>query len=379
MTTYQVEVTRPATPVQVAVELAQQPVNVAVGRNTSPPGPPGPEGPAGPQGPAGPAGRDGVDGASGATGPPGTPGPTGQTGAPGPTGAQGPVGPTGPTGPPGTPGTNGAPGPQGPTGATGPTGPAGATGPGVATGGTTGQHLAKKSNTNYDTQWVDPAPAVFSGEVKMFGGVTVPTGYLLCDGAAVSRTTYSALFAALTQIIAGCTLTGSVISGIPGTAQISVGMKVTGPGISGTATVTAYTSGTGATVSGAVLTNSSGSYSFYGYGSGDGSTTFNVPDFNLRMPRGNALGVSGGADTHAHDLIGANAQAQFMMGTNVMVMEGRGSVGVQNPNFKVNATGYARSVAGAGDTTTTALAVSGSTEVGANLPPYTGIKFIIKV
>ena len=49
-------------------------------------------------------------------------------------------------------------GPQGPTGATGAVGPAGADGAdgvGVDAGGTTGQVLAKASNTDYDTEWVD--------------------------------------------------------------------------------------------------------------------------------------------------------------------------------------------------------------------------------
>jgi len=51
-------------------------------------------------------------------------------------------------------------GPQGPTGATGATGAAGADGAdgadgvGVDAGGTTGQVLAKASNTDYDTEWV---------------------------------------------------------------------------------------------------------------------------------------------------------------------------------------------------------------------------------
>lgn len=36
-----------------------------------------------------------------------------------------------------------------------------------------------------------------SGEIKMFGGNTPPNGTLLCDGAAVSRTIYADLFAAI--------------------------------------------------------------------------------------------------------------------------------------------------------------------------------------
>lgn len=39
--------------------------------------------------------------------------------------------------------------------------------------------------------------AIPAGVMMDFGGTTAPTGYLLCDGAAVSRTAYSALFAAI--------------------------------------------------------------------------------------------------------------------------------------------------------------------------------------
>jgi len=39
--------------------------------------------------------------------------------------------------------------------------------------------------------------SIVSGVMEDFGGGTVPAGYLLCDGSAVSRTTYAALFAAI--------------------------------------------------------------------------------------------------------------------------------------------------------------------------------------
>jgi hypothetical protein len=56
-------------------------------------------------------------------------------------------------------GADGAAGPAGPTGSTGATGPAGAAGAagqGVVSGGTSGQILSKHSNTDYDTNWIDP-------------------------------------------------------------------------------------------------------------------------------------------------------------------------------------------------------------------------------
>ena len=77
-----------------------------------------------------------------------------------------------------------------------------------------------------------------AGIVMSFAGATAPEGWLLCDGSAVSRSSYSALFAAI------------------GTT----------------------------------------------YGAGDGSTTFNVPDLTGRVVIGvsgsHALGSTGGETTH---------------------------------------------------------------------------------
>lgn len=89
------------------------------------------------------------------------------------------------------------------------------------------------------------------GVIVPYAGSSAPTGYLLCDGSAVSRTTYATLFAAI------------------GTA----------------------------------------------YGSGNGTTTFNVPDLKGRVPAGKessatrltatyfggdstALGATGGSESH---------------------------------------------------------------------------------
>lgn len=69
----------------------------------------------------------------------------------GPKGEKGDKGDPGTPGPEGPRGQQGAQGPQGAQGIQGPQGPAGV---GVPAGGTTGQVLKKKSNTNYDTEWV---------------------------------------------------------------------------------------------------------------------------------------------------------------------------------------------------------------------------------
>lgn len=134
---------------------------------TGPQGPQGIQGIQGETGPQGPAGADGADGQDGTDGTDGTDGVGIVSIIYKETDANGNyvytvtlsnnttydiTCPIGPQGIQGIQGATGAQGPQGPTGATGATGPAG---PGVAAGGTTGQYLRKKSNTDYDTEWVN--------------------------------------------------------------------------------------------------------------------------------------------------------------------------------------------------------------------------------
>ncbi len=100
-----------------------------------------------------------------------------------------------------------------------------------------------------EARFIPPTEA--TGTIKMFGGTSAPTGFALCDGSAISRTTFATLFAVI------------------GTT----------------------------------------------FGSGDGSTTFNVPDMGGRVPAGKeasatrltsaaggvdgaTLGAVGGGETH---------------------------------------------------------------------------------
>jgi predicted RNA-binding protein with TRAM domain len=93
-------------------------------------------------------------------------------GGTGTVGPRGPAGPTGATGPRGATGATGATGAAGATGATGATGPAG---PGVAAGGTTGQVLAKTSNADYATGWINAPTGGGSGGDTTTVAVTAVT------------------------------------------------------------------------------------------------------------------------------------------------------------------------------------------------------------
>lgn len=74
------------------------------------------------------------------------------------------------------------------------------------------------------------ATTVPSGQISMYGGSSAPSGYLLCDGAAVSRTTYAALFTAISTTFG--TGDGSTTFNVPDIR----GIFVRGAGTHGTLT-----------------------------------------------------------------------------------------------------------------------------------------------
>jgi microcystin-dependent protein len=159
-------------------------------------------------------------------------------------GGIGPTGPPGPVGPPGPQGIQGVTGLTGPTGATGPPGP---TGPGgYPTPLVEGSWLKVQGGvlvwTTIKAADLPASSQIPPGLIADYGGGSAPTGWLICDGSAVDRTTYAALFNAI----------GTV------------------------------------------------------WGSGNGSTTFNVPNLRGRDSIGydssqtefNTLGKTGGEKTH---------------------------------------------------------------------------------
>jgi hypothetical protein len=110
----------------------------------------GAQGPQGEQGLKGDKGDKGDQGDQGIQGIQGEQGIQGDTGPQGEQGIQGIQGIQGETGPQGEQGIQGIQGIQGETGATG---------AGIAAGGTAGQILAKVDGTDYNTTWIDEAPA----------------------------------------------------------------------------------------------------------------------------------------------------------------------------------------------------------------------------
>ncbi len=149
------------------------------------------------------------------------------------------------------------------------------------------------SDTKWDltkvTQGFQASPTAAAslppGIMAPYGGASAPSGWLLCDGTAVSRTTYAALFAILSTA----------------------------------------------------------------YGVGDGSTTFNLPNMKGNVPTGydsgqtefNALGKTGGAKTHTLSTTEMPAHTHNIPGAS-------GTSGGYPPATAQNAGGWSSGSAGSG-------------------------------
>lgn len=134
-----------------------------------------------------------------------------------------------------------------------------------------------------------------SGAIVPYGGVTAPAGWLLCAGQAVSRTGANAnLFAALTIQTTGNTHTTTTIDGMGSTANMAAGMPISGPGIQANTTLASIVGPSSVTISLPTTTSVNGvAIVVAPYGVGDGSTTFNTPDYRGRSPFGaDAMGGS---------------------------------------------------------------------------------------
>jgi len=162
--------------------------------------------------------------------------------------------------------------------------------------------------------------AVVTGSVFSYAGRTSPTGYLLCDGAAVSRATFASLFAVIAPsgvftvtiatpavfsrtahgLVAGDRVHISTTGGFPSGLTANTDFFVISAGLTADAFQLALTPAGAAIIT---TGSQSGVHTVFAsaFGRGDGSTTFNVPDLRSRMP----LGIAATAPTQTLTFEGA--------------------------------------------------------------------------
>jgi hypothetical protein len=162
-------------------------------------------------------------------------------------------------------------------------------------------------------QYVDAvAGGRFIGEIIPYAGNNLPAKCLWPDGRNVSRTTFAALFNAISISITGTTAVGSANITAVFNANSEVLAKIAGggfhtiegPGIPVGATITSYDSGTGIIVMSIAATASASGVAIriYPHGRGNGTTTFGLPDLRGRTINGrdNMGGTAASRLTHVN-------------------------------------------------------------------------------
>lgn len=153
------------------------------------------------------------------------------------------------------------------------------------------------------------------GTVKPWAGLVAPNQYAFAYGQEVSRTTYSVLFTAITlSQVATCTSGNPILTGLSDTSQIPNGSVIESICATAGSTVISKTSTTVTLNNNAPVTTSNTAATFFLYGNGNGSTTFNLPDL-----RGNTIAgrsnMGGTASTNlTSTYFGANPQATGAIG-----------------------------------------------------------------
>lgn len=139
-----------------------------------------------------------------------------------------------------------------------------------------------------DGTWVAPPGSVPTGGIIPWSGASVPPGFLLTYGQAISRSTYVQLFTAITFApTINCTITSPTITvATTTTDRVPVGAPVEASACFAAGT-TVLSKGSGTlTLSTNAIATTSTTATILPWGNGDGSTTFNVPNLEGRTIAG---------------------------------------------------------------------------------------------
>ena len=130
-------------------------------------------------------------------------------------------------------------------------------------------------------------PVTPAGVENDYDGINVPAGWLLANGSAQSRSTFSVLFNALNLTsVAAVTINANATVSVPNSALFQVGWYVGGPNVNCNAQISSIPDGTHITLSSTATNGGSTTLSIGPNQQGDCSTTFNLPNRTGRITAG---------------------------------------------------------------------------------------------
>lgn len=136
------------------------------------------------------------------------------------------------------------------------------------------------------------AGGVPAGAIMPFSSITIPTGWLACNGAEYSRSTYATLFSFVSFTDATCDTNSNTTVTMDSTALVGVGFGVSGAGIAAGTTVASVTNATTFELSqAATATASNVTLTFMRWGVGTTDANFRVPNFQGAFLRGAGTGT----------------------------------------------------------------------------------------
>lgn len=151
---------------------------------------------------------------------------------------------------------------------------------------------------------IDRSP-YYPGQVEYFSCLVLPSKFLVPDGRAISRSLYPRLFDAYVNTQQARVTLNSATMICADSSLFAIGCLIAGSSVPAGTRVTGK-SGTSVTMSAnATATTSIQNYTFHLHGLGDGSTTFNLPDY-----RGRALIDDGQGTSLTNRLLGASGGAE---------------------------------------------------------------------
>jgi microcystin-dependent protein len=195
-----------------------------------------------------------------------------------------------------------------------------------------------------------------------FAGITPPAGWAFENGAAVSRQTYAALFAAITLTFKADVTIGQTVLANPSRSIQGLGLGaayIEGPGIPLGSRLANDADGNLQLNAAATGTAAQATIRVCPYGNGDGATTFNLPDSRGRADfgRDNMGGagagrltqtVDGSALTNGAFDAGAGAERATIGINNLPTTLPGGKVTVTYPNYNTPTYGLLQSLAAGG-------------------------------